>query len=69
MSKKAAGHDAASVSRDAVTALRVIGRFSRGNVRLQKGALLTREQLDERARARAERLVRLKRLYGMRCGD
>ena len=63
MSKKAREAAFAPLLRDEEVALRVIRRFSRGNVRMQSGAFLTREQLDARARARSRRIARLKSLY------
>jgi len=66
MPKKTNCGPSASVFRDDGIVRRVIARFSRGNIRMQRGAFLTREELDRRAGARKERLDRLRRLYGVR---
>jgi len=51
------------VPSDEEIALHVISRFSRGNIRMQKGAILTREELDARAKLRAVQVARLKELF------
>ena len=56
---------ASRILSDEEIALRVISRFSRGNVRMQKQSILTREKLDARARRRAVQIARLKKIYGI----
>ena len=53
------------VPSDEEIALRVISRFSRGNIRMQQGAILTREELDAQAEVRAKQIALLKKLYGI----
>jgi len=64
-SKSDMTRDTATQARDERIALRVIQRFARGNVRMQQGALLTRQRLDERAAQRKKLVARLRELYGV----
>ncbi|WP_038035008.1 hypothetical protein [Thermopetrobacter sp. TC1] len=52
-----------NIPSDEDIALRVISRFSRGNIRMQQGAILTREELDVRAKLREKQIKRLLKLY------
>ncbi len=64
-SKSDTTRNAATQTRDERIAMRVIQRFARGNVRMQQGALLTRQRLDERAALRKKLIARLRELYGV----
>ena len=55
----------AVADRDERLAWRIIRRFARGNVRMQKAVMLSRKRLDEQAEARAQHIARLRRIYGV----